>query len=326
MLLEPRWDSTEFALAKTRAKNTILQQNAQPRSVASLQFNKLLYGSENIFGINSIGTKESVEKITIDDLKAYYDKNFSPSIARINIVGNITKEQVLEAIKPLETEWKAKEVTLNSYPTPANPEKSSIYFVDIPGSRQSVIYIGYLALTRDNPDFIKTDFINYRLGGAFTSIFNQILREEKGFTYGASSYFLAMKTPGPFIASTMVRSDATLESVNIFKNEMEKYRNGLSEDQIQFIKNCILRSNALNFETNPDLLGMLSTMTKYGLPEDYIKKEEEVIKGMTVAEHKAITDKYIVPDKMYWLIVGDAATQMKSLEKIGFGKPILIKL
>jgi zinc protease len=324
MILEPRWDSTEFALIKTRTRNNILQQNAQPRSVAGLQFNKLLYGDNNIFGLNTSGTKESIDKIAIDDLKAYYEKNFSPSVTRINIVGNVTKEQVLKAFKSLETQWQPKEVTLNSYPTPSSPEKSQIYFVDIPGSRQSVIYIGYLAIARNNPDFIKTDFINYRLGGAFTSIFNQILREEKGFTYGASSYFAAMKSEGPFVASTMVRSDATFETLKIFREQMEKYRQGISEDQVQFIKNCMLRSNALNFETNEDLLNMLVTMTKYGLPDDYIKKDEEVIKGMTVAEHKAITDKYIVPDKMYWLVVGDAATQLKSLEKIGFGKPVLI--
>ena len=70
---------------------------------------------------------------------------------------------------------------------------------------------------------------------------------------------------------------------------------------------------------------MLSTISKYGLPEDYIKNEESVIKGMTVEEHKAITNKYIVPDKMYYVVVGDAATQLKPLEKIGFGKPVLIQ-
>jgi zinc protease len=326
MLIEPRWDSAEFALAKTRTRNAIIQQSAQPRSVASLQFYKLLYGNDHIFGMNSIGTKESVEKITINDLKAFYEKNFSPSVTRINIVGNVTREQVLEAFSPLETVWAAKEVKLNNYPTPANPEKSQIYFVDIPGSRQSVVYLGYLAIPRNDPDYVKADFLNYRLGGAFTSIFNQILREEKGFTYGASSYFSAMKTPGPFVASTMVRSDATFETVKIFREEMEKYREGLSEDEIQFIKNCMLRSNALNFETNTDLLNMLSTMTKFGLPDDYIKKEEEVIKGMTPALHKDATAKYIIPERMYYLIVGDAATQLKPLEKIGFGKPVLIKL
>jgi zinc protease len=208
---------------------------------------------------------------------------------------------------------------------PSGPEKSQIYFVDIPGSRQSVIFIGYPAISRSNPDFIRTDFINYRLGGAFSSILMQILREQKGFTYGARSSFQEMKSVAPFVASSSVRSDATLESVKIFKEEMEKYRNGISEEDLQFIKNYMIRSNALRFETNSALVDMLSTMSKYGLSDNYVKQEEVLIKNMTIEEHKAITQKYIVPDRMYYLIVGDAATQMKPLEKIGFGKPILIE-
>lgn len=325
ILLEPRWDSAEFAIALSRTKNSIIQAEAQPRSVGSQVFSKLLYGSEHIFGYNIKGTRESIDKITIDDLKSYYGNNFSPSVTKINIAGNVSKEQALAALKPLETEWKSKEVTFNSYPISPAPEKSQIYFVDIPGSRQSVIYIGYLAITRDNPDYVKADFINYRLGGAFTSILNQILREEKGFTYGASSAFQESKYKAPFVASTSVRSDATLESVDIFRNEMEKYRNGVTENDLQFIKNCMILSNALRFETNESLTGMLTTMSRYGLPDDYIKKEEDIIRGMTVEEHKAITDKYIVPGKMYYVIVGDASTQLKPLEKIGFGKPVPVK-
>ncbi|NTW78431.1 MAG: hypothetical protein HGB33_11795 [Syntrophaceae bacterium] len=87
----------------------------------------------------------------------------------------------------------------------------------------------------------------------------------------------------------------------------------------------MILSNALRFETNGSLVGMLSAISKYGLPEDYIKNEESIIKGMTIEEHKAITNKYIVPDKMYYVVVGDAATQLKPLEKIGFGKPELIQ-
>jgi zinc protease len=325
ILLEPRWDTTEFSIARTGTKNSIIQAEAQPGSVANMEFNKLLYGTENIFGYNTRGTRESIDKITMDDLKAYYRNNFSPSVTAIQIAGNVSKEQVLAAFKPLELEWKSKDVTFNKYAAPANPEKSQIYFVDIPGSRQSVIFIGYLALTREEPDYVKADFINYRLGGAFTSILNQILREEKGYTYGASSYFQEMKVKAPFVASTSVRSDATFESVKIFKDEMEKYRNGVSENDLQFIKNCMILSNALRFETNGSLVGMLSTMSKFSFPDDYIRREENVIRGMTLEEHKAITDKYIVPDKMYYVVVGDAATQLKPLEKIGFGKPVLVK-
>ena len=227
ILLEPRWDTAEFSMAQTRTRNSIIQSEAQPRSVASLLFNKLLYGTDNIFGYNTRGTKESIGKITMADLKSYYDRNFSPGIARILVAGNVTKEQVLAALKPFETEWKPKEVKLNTYQVPQNPDKSQIYFVDVPGSRQSVIYTGYLALSRNDPDYVKADFVNYRLGGAFTSILNQILREEKGFTYGASSYFQEMKAKAPFVAATSVRSDATFESVKIIKDEMEKYRNGV---------------------------------------------------------------------------------------------------
>ena len=324
-LLEPRWDTSEFALAVTRTKNNIIQSEAQPRTLAILEFNKLLYGSQNIFGYNSRGTKESVSKITLNDLKSYYDNNFSPSVTKILIAGNISKEQALTALKPLENEWKAKQVNLNSFPVPPDPEKSQIYFIDVPGSRQSVIYTGYLALTRNDPDYVKADFINYRLGGAFSSILNEILREEKGYTYGASSFFQEMKAKAPFIAATSVRTDATFESVKIIKEEMEKYRNGVNEKDLQFIKNAMILSNALRFETNGALVGMLSTMSKYGLPDDYIKEEENVIKNMTVEDHKTITDKYINPDKMYYVIVGDAATQLKPLEKIGFGKPNLVK-
>jgi zinc protease len=325
IILEPRWDTAEFTMAQTRTKNNIIQDEAQHRSVAGNLFNKLLYGSDHIFGYNVRGTKESIVKITMNDLKSYYDLNFSPSVSKILIAGNVSKEQVLKALKPLETEWKAKEVKLNSYQIPQNPDKSRIYFVNIPDSRQSVIYVGYLALSRSDPDYVKADFVNYRLGGAFTSILNQILREEKGFTYGASSYFQEMKIKAPFVASTSVRSDATFESVKIIKDEMEKYRNGINEKDLQFIKNCMILSNALRFETNGALVGMLSTLSKYGLPDDFIKEEENVIRNMTIEEHKLITDKYIVPDKMYYVVVGDAATQMKPLEKIGFGIPVLVK-
>ena len=325
IILEPRWDSTEFVLAKTRTRNRIIQSEADPSRVAGLAFNKLIYGADHIFGYNSMGTRESIEKMTLDHLRDWYVNNTSPTAASIHIAGNITMEQAVEALQPLETGWEPKEVNLKNYPAPPAPEKSQIFFLDIPGSQQSVIYIGYPAISRDNPDYIRTDFINYRLGGAFTSILNQILREQKGFTYGARSMFQGLKSIAPFLATASVRSDATLESLTIFKTEMEKYRDGIPEEEVQFIRNAMIRSNALRFETNQAMVEMLSTLSKFGLSDDYVRKEEEIIRNITREEHQAIVQKYIVPDKMYYLVVGDAATQMKPLESIGLGKPVLLE-
>jgi len=324
ILLEPRWDTSEFRIARNRTRNLIFQEEAQPSSIANLTFYKLLYGPDHIFGYNTRGTKESIEKITIESLKDFYGNYFSPKLSRIVIAGNITKDEALKILEPITSEWVSKDVALPLYAVPDKPDKSSVYFVDVPGSRQSVIYIGYPALARNNPDYIKTEFINYRLGGAFTSIFNQILREQKGYTYGAFSRFQQMKITAPFLASSMVRSDATYESVKIFRDEMEKYRNGITPEELEFTRNYMLRSNALRFETNTDLADMLSTMVRYGLPDNYIKEEEKVIRAMTLEDHKETTRKYIVPDKMYYVVVGDAATQIRPLEKVGLGKPVLL--
>ena len=324
ILLEPRWDSAEFVMAQTRTRNGLIQAQARPGSVASEQFMKLVYGPGNILGYDLRGTKESVEQITPDILKAFYERNFSPSVTSVYVAGNVSKDEVLEALKPLEAEWQAKEVPVRSYELPATPEKSQIYFVDIPGSRQSVVYAGYLAMTRNDPDWVKADFANYRMGGAFTSILNQILREQKGFTYGARSGFREMKSPAPFIISTSVRSDATLETLEIITGELQKYREGIAEEELQFIKNSMIRSNALRFETNEALADMLSYIGKYGFSDDWVRKEEDVIRTMTVEDHKAITQKYFDPGRMYYVVVGDAATQMKQLEKVGFGKPVLL--
>ena len=325
ILLEPRWDSAEFVMARTRARNGLIQAEARPGSVASEQFMKLVYGTGHILGYDLRGTKESVEQITPEILKSFYDRNFSPSVTSIYVAGNVSEDEVLKALRPLEAEWQAREVTGRSYVVPPVPEKSQIYFVDIPGSRQSVVYAGYLAMTRNDPDWVKADFANYRMGGAFTSILNQILREEKGFTYGASSSFREMKNPAPFVIATMVRSDATLETMEIITGELRKYREGISEDELQFIKNCMIRSNALRFETNEALVSMLSYIGKYGFSDDWVRKEEDVIRNMTVEDHKAITEKYFDPDRMYYVVVGDAATQMKQLEKVGFGKPVMLE-
>ena len=177
-----------------------------------------------------------------------------------------------------------------------------------------------MAISRSDPDYVKADFVNYKLGGAFTGILNLILREEKGYTYGASSFFQEMKAKAPFIAATSVRTDATFESLKIMKDEMEKYRNGVGAEDLQFIKNAMNLSNALDLKQMARWLECFQRCRNMDFLNDYIKQDENVVTNMTIEEHKAITDKYIDPNKMYYVVVGDAATQLKPLEKTGIWK------
>jgi zinc protease len=286
---------------------------------------RLLYGDNHIFAYDTRGNQSSVKGITIDDLKAYYEKYFSPDLATLHVAGNVTKNQVLASLKSLEENWAVKEVAFPEYEIPPPVTESKVYFVDVPGSKQSVIYIGYLALSRMNPDFYPATVINYKLGGSFAGVLNMILREEKGYTYGARSRFDEQKEIAPFIASSSVRSNTTLESVHIFKTSMENYRQGISSEDLEFTKNSLIKSNARKFETLGSLVGMLRSISKYNLSFDYIKEQESVVRNMTPEMHQELAQKYIVPDKMIYLVVGDAQTQLISLRGLGFGDPMLIE-
>ena len=325
MLFEPRWDEEQFNLAKSRIINTIKRNKANPNYLASNTLSRLIFGENNILSVETVGTEESVSALTIDDLKNFYNKNFSPSVTQFLIVGDIDQQRVEAALTAINTGWSAKEVAIPEIKATEPPAKSMIYFVDVPGAKQSVIYIGAPSIPRTNPDFYPAYVTNYKLGGSFNGVFNLILREEKGFTYGARSSFNGLKNSGTFIASSMVRTNSTLESVNIFKTEMEKYRKSMTQEYIDFTKSALLKSNARNFETLYSLLGMLNTMSAYNLPADYIKQEEVFVKGLTVEKELALANKYIDPSKMYYVVVGDANTQLKDLEKVGLGKPVLVK-
>jgi len=324
MLLEPRWDEEQFALAKSRIINTLKRNQANPSYLASTTLNKLIFGENNILAIEASGTEASVNSITIGDLKNFYNNYFSPSIAKLIIAGDIDQTKVKAAFAGLTQKWKSKKVVLPQLKVPSPPVNSAIYFVDMPGAKQSIISIGTPSLSRSNPDFYPAYVANYKLGGSFNGIFNLILREEKGFTYGARSSLNGSQEYGTFSATSMVRTNSTLESVTIFKTEMEKYRKTMPQEYIDFTRDALIKGNALRFETINDLLGMLNTMASFGLPADYIQQEEAFVKGLTVEKQLKLVNKYFDPSKMYYVVVGDAKTQLNELEKVGLGKPILV--
>ena len=324
ILLEPRWDEEQFPLVKSRIINGIRRNSASPEFLATKTINKLIFG-DNILAIETSGTMKSVASITLDDLREYYSKYISPSIAKMLVVGNIDQARVVKALGTLNSKWAAKSVDIPKISIPAAPEKSQIYFVDVPGAKQSVISIGTPSIARSNPDYYPAFVANYKLGGSFNGVLNMILREEKGFTYGARSGFTGTDDYGQFIATSKVRTNSTVESVSIFKSEMEKYRKVNTQEYVDFTKSSLLKGNALRFETLSGLMGMLNTMTDNNLPDDYIKKEEAYLKGITIEKQLEYTNKYIDPSKMYYVVVGDAKTQLDPLEAVGLGKPILIK-
>ncbi|PZX56930.1 zinc protease [Algoriphagus ratkowskyi] len=325
ILLEPRWDSVEFALAKQSTVARISQLAASPNMVAQNEFNKLIYGEDNIRSQNILGSLKSVEAITLDDLKAYYAKFISPSVTRMHVVGALGQAEILAPLKDLTTAWKSKVVTIPAYKSPSRPEQATVYFYDIPDSKQSLLQFGYPALASTDADFYPATVMNYILGGGgFASRLTQELREGKGYTYGIRSSFSGGKIAEPFTISSGVRSNVTYESAQLVKDILADFGSTYTPADLETTQSFMIKSNARAFETAGAKLNMLENISAYGWDADYVKDREKIVNEMTVERIQELAGSYLDPTTMIWLVVGDAKTQLDGLEKLGFGKPVLI--
>jgi zinc protease len=322
ILLEPRWDEKEFAIAKSQVIEDLKRTESQPASIANNVISKLVYGMDNILANQPNGTQSSINKISIDDLKKFYEKNFSPSVAKIMVLGDIPQKKAVQIFNGL-SDWRSTDVKIPDVKV-TSTIKPGIYFVDIPKAKQSVFNVGHIGLKSSDPDYYKAFVMNYKLGGDFSSILNMILRETKSFTYGARSGFAGSAYSGLFSAATSVQSNATLETAQIIKDEIAKFRQGISVDDLNLVKSTLIKSNAGKFETLQQLSQMLSPVVQYDLPLDYIKLRESIVQNFSVDEQKSLAQKYLQPDKMIYVIVGDKETQFNKLKDLGLGDPILI--
>ena len=146
----------------------------------------------------------------------------------------------------------------------------------------------------------------------------------KGYTYGIYSDFSGSTFKGPFTVASSVRSNVTYESISLIKDIIENYGNTYNENDLETTKGFMIKSNARAFETINAKLNILNNISKYGLANDYIKNNETIVKTMTIEDIKLLAKNYLDVNKMYYLIVGDATTQLQKLDALGFGKPILL--
>ncbi len=216
ILFEPRWDAKEFDRVKRQTLERIRRNQASPAAIATNVFRKIVYGPDHALGATSLGSLESVGSITLDDLRAYYSQAFAPKLAHVAIAGDVDQQRATAAFERLSAKWPARSLQLPTPAKPPAPAQSKVYFVDVPNARQSEIRIGYVALASVDPDYYPATVANYKLGGSFNAVVNLILREEKGYTYGARTGFSGGLLPGAFTASAAVQANATLESAADF--------------------------------------------------------------------------------------------------------------
>lgn len=209
-----------------------------------------------------------------------------------------------------------------SYDLPKQDKAGKLFFIDFPGAKQSVIYLGKLALSESDPMYNNLEYANQILGGGSSGRLFQTLRIEKGYTYGAYSYLQNLEEKAPFIVQTSVRANATLPSLKIIQGLIKDYSKDFNENEVAITKNKILKSSAKDYEELSDKLQILTQISKYKKEFNYLENEQKELVDMNLEDFQNMIKTHIQESEMFYLVVGDKETQLEEINKFGKGEAI----
>jgi len=317
-MFEPKFDSEEFDLEKKRQLDGIAQGQSNASVLAENAYNRILFGPDHVMSYPSEGTPESVISVGIDDVKNYYS-SINSSMLSIAVSGDITKDEVIGELAFLS---KLKSGTPLVAADPAVPkiEKTKIYFVDKKNAAQSEIRVGYVALPYDyKGDFYKSQIMNYSFSGAFNSRINYLLREVKGWTYGTHSGFTGSKFAGPYTISGGFKANTTDSSLTEIFRELKKVNEGgINDEELAFTRHAIAQSDALKYESPMQKLFFIKRVMEFDLPKDYVSIQTQILNTIEKDKINECVKKYLPYNNMVVVIVGDKATNLEKVKKLGF--------
>lgn len=318
-LLNPKFTQEAFNRIQKQSIEGFKRTKAQPAFIASDVFAKMNYGT-SILGLSEAGTEYTVKNLTLKDVEDYYNNNMTSQNAKLVVVGDITENEItgkLNFLKRLPN----KDI---KFPTiPANPsvDKTRIYLVDVPKAAQTEFRVGGVTGLKYDAtgEYYRATLANWPLGGAFNSRINLNLREDKGWTYGARSGFAGDKYSGTFSFSSGIRANATDSALVEVMKELKNYStNGVSEEEVKFMKSALGQRDALLYETGFQKAGFIGRILEYNLPANYVDEQNEILAKITKADLDQTSKKWINPETTNVLVVGDKVKILPGLENLGY--------
>lgn len=320
--LRPTFPPDELERLRQERLTDLLQARDDPGTVAALAFARVLFGNTHRFGTATMGTPATIKGFSTTDLRVFYASIFRPDNATLLVVGDVKADLVMAILESAFGTWKAPVVAPAAMTLPTVPARATreVFFIDQPGAPQTQIRIGTVGVARSTPDFFPIQVLNTVLGGAFSSRLNLNLREKHGYTYGASSSFDMRQTPGPFSSGAGVQTDKTAEALQEFFVELKGILEPIPDDELTRAKNFIALRYPGSFETTSDISRRLEDAIVYTLPDDYFTSYVQNIQRVTAADVQRVAKKYIQPDKLAVVVVGDRATIESKIQALKLGR------
>jgi zinc protease len=319
--LKPSFPAGELDRLRKERLTGLLQAKDNPAALIGLAFPRIVFGPTHRYGTSANGLPAAIEAFTVADLQSFYRAHYRPDNATLLIVGDITAASAMPMLEKAFGAWKAEGMTALVADVPMAPQLKSrqVYIVDKPEAAQSQIRIGWVGVPRSTADYAGLEVLNTILGGSFTSRLNQNLREKNGYSYGASSGFDMRLSAGPFLASAGVQTDKTGPAVGEFFNELTAIGNAIPAEELAKAKNYVALSFPGEFETTGDLARKLEELVVYSLPDDTFANFVGAVTSITAADLQKLAARYIQPDKMAVVVVGDRKTIEGPIRQLNLG-------
>jgi zinc protease len=317
--LNPAFTEKEIERVRKSRLTQILQQRDNPNALSTRVFYNAVYGDRHPYGFIELGTAESTKSITRDDMMNFWKTGYVPENAALVVAGDISEREVRALAEKYFGKWAGKG-TQTTVPDAAASASRRLIIVDKPGSPQTVLRVGQVGVARSNPDYVPIQVMNTGLGGLFSSRINMNLREKNGYTYGAFSSFVFRRGAGPFFTGGSVRTDVTAPATREIFNELERMRaSEMTADELTTAKDAFARSLPGLFETTAQTVGSLSQLFVYNLPLDYYRRLPAQINAVTAADIRRAAEKYLSPNNMVIVAVGDRSKIEQELKKLNLG-------
>jgi zinc protease len=317
ILLHPSFPPAELNQFKERAKVQLRQQRTTSRFLAGERFNRAVFGSHPAAAVSA--TIESINAWTPDVLMQWHRQRYSPRHSILAVAGDVYPSELLPKLEKWLAGWQAS--APGNLKMPANPAPASarkVYLVDRPSSVQTTLTVGNIAIDRRSEDFVAMVVMNHLLGGGAASRLFLNLREEKGYTYGAYSGLTAVEYPGPWSAGADVRTEVTEGALAELLNEIRRIRDAhVSEAELAATKRSVIARFALALEQPSSVLGFAVTRKQYALPEDYWDGYPAKVANVSAHDIQRVARKYLNPEAMQIVAVGDGRKIRPILEKFG---------
>lgn len=321
VLKRPVFEKERFEEQQIGYRSYISRRNDQATSIGEREFYKLIYGTDSPYARHA--EYATINAITIEDLKEFHQMVFRPENVQMAIYGDINKNEILKLVKKHFGSWEPSEKPLADFTEVKYEYVPKVRYVNLPDAQQSNIYIGHIGGRFYDEDHPHRIVMNNILGVGFGSRLFREVRSRAGLAYSVYGVFTAnMSYPGIFYNYVSTKTDSTVRAAKMIVDEIRRIQTDPpSEEELSIGKDRYLNSFVFNFDSQSKIINRMVFYDFFGLDRDFLNQQMEMVKNTTAEDVQAAAVKYLHPDALRFLFIGNIEGFDEPLENLGFGEP-----